>query len=889
MPPDTGIAPERPHALPAVEVAAALKVAPARGLDSAEVRRRLSTIGPNRLRAPQRRPTWRVLRAQFESLMVLLLAAAAGISLAFGQITEAMAIIVVLVVNAAIGFFTELKAVRSIEALRKIGQQQTNVRRDGRVRRIAAESLVPGDIVLFEAGDMITADLRLLETAGVASDESLLTGESVPVGKGSGAVAVDALLGDRTGMLFKGTSVTRGSGEGIVVATGMASELGRISSLREESEPEQSPLERRLARLSGQLVWVTLALAVATMAAGIAGGRDWALMLQTAIALAVAAVPEGLPVVATLVLARGVWRMARRNALVERLSAVETLGATTVICVDKTGTLTENRMTVSRLAVSDGEIDLSDGSHMLVGDDAARWALEIMVLCNNASLEDAAHTGDAGHAVGDPMEIALLRAARTAGIERDKLLNEWPEVREIAFSDDVKMMATLHRRDGGVFVAIKGAPESVIARADRVRRGSELLPLDAAARQAWLTRNEKLAGQGLRVLALAEDSHAIAPDRPLDDLVLIGLVGLIDPPRPDVPDALKACREAGVRVVMMTGDQVATAREIARRIGFGDAPRAMDGKALAVAVEEPGGADGLADIEVFARVTPDQKLGLVRLYQKAGEIVAMTGDGVNDAPALHQADIGIAMGMRGSDVAREAADIVLVDDAFSSIVAAVRHGRIIFDNLRKFCVYLLSCNLSEILVVSLAMLGGLPLPLLPLQILYLNLVTDVFPALALGMCGSSDNVMLRRPRDPRAPILGRRQWLAIVGHGLTITAATLGAFMVAQDLLDADARTALTVSFLTLALAQVWHVFNMRDAEDRLLVNEVVFNPWIWLAIAVCIGLVAAAVAAPQLSEILHLTLPSPAVASVAVAASVIPLIVGQAALSIFRRMRSGS
>ena len=882
----SGTLPENPHALDTREVAAILGVDPAAGLSRAEARRRLAAVGENLLRAPRRTPAWQILRAQFTSLMVALLSVAAAVALAFGQFTEAAAIIVVLLVNAAIGFVTELKAVRSIEALRRLGQQQTHVRRGGRIRRIGAEKLVPGDIVVIEAGETITADLRLTATAGLASDESLLTGESAPVAKGVDAVPAEAGLSERTVMLFKGAAVTRGSGEGIVVATGMASELGKISHLIEEAGPEQSPLERRLARLSGQLVWVTLALALATTLSGIAAGRDWALMVQTGIALAVAAVPEGLPVVATLALARGVWRMAQRNALVEHLSAVETLGATTVICVDKTGTLTENRMAVSRLATDNCDIDLATTPAPGDLDVAARRALEIMALCSNAELDDPNAVEEGGHVHGDPMEVALLQAARSAGIERRAALAAWPEEHEVAFRDDTKMMATLHRRDGAVFVAVKGAPEAVIARADRVRQGEAIVPFDDAGRADWLARNDTLAGSGLRVLAIAEDSHDVAPEHPLDNLVLVALVGLIDPPRQDVSAALRACREAGVRVVMLTGDQVATAREIARRIGFGENPAAMDGPSLAAAsaaAERHGEVEG---VTVFARVTPLQKLDLVRLYQESGEIVAMTGDGVNDAPALQQADIGIAMGARGSDVAREAADIVLVDDAFASIVAAVRHGRIIFDNLRKFCVYLLSCNLSELLVVSLAMLAGLPLPLLPLQILFLNLVTDVFPALALGLCGSSDNVMQRRPRDPREAILGTRQWLAIVSHGLMITASTLLAFVVAYEVLEADRSTALTVSFLTLALAQLWHVFNMRDAGDRLVKNEVTRNHWVWLAVLLCLGLTGAAIAVSPLAAILQLTMPSPAAALLVLVASLLPLAVGQSVLFLIRQHR---
>ena len=864
-----------------------------RGLDAGEVARRVERFGPNMLREAQRRSGWQVLVAQFRSLLVALLAVAALLSALFGQWVEALAVVVVLVLNAAIGFMTELRAVRSMEALRSLGRVHATVRRDGGLDTVEADALVPGDIVLVEGGDVVTADVRLLQASKLQANESMLTGESLPAGKRAEPVAEDAPLAERACMLYKGTSISRGSGEGVVVATGMQTELGRISQLVAEAEDETTPLERRLDLLGQRLVWVTLGVAVVIALTGLIAGKPWLLILETAIALAVATVPEGLPIIATITLARGMRRMAERNALVNRLSAVETLGATSVIFSDKTGTLTENRMAVAGLWLAEGRARPSEQEDGFTLDGAPadlerlphlREALEVAALCNNASLG-----GGSGQGVGDPLEVALLVAAASVGVTRDALLRDQPEVREVAFDPDTKMMGTLHEAAPGgararYRVAVKGAPESVLEACTRVAHAGGERTLDPDERATWEERNRELARSGLRVLTLAGRSEDREDAELYRDLTLLALVGLEDPPRQDVRSAIDGCRRAGIRVVMVTGDQAVTAASIGEAVGLTDGrPKVLAGRDM---VRLLGGArtiagtaddDALFDADILARVSPEQKLELIRRYQERGAIVAMTGDGVNDAPALKKADIGVAMGLRGTEVAREAADMVLKDDAFGTIVEAVKQGRIIFDNIRAFVLYLLSCNLSEILVIGAASALGAPLPLLPLQILFLNLVTDVFPALALGAGDGAPDILARPPRDPAEPVLAARHWRSVSGYALLITVAVLGAFALALGSLGLSRTEAVTVSFLTLAFAQLWHVFDMREPGSPLLVNEITRNPWVWGALALCTALLLVAVALPGARDVLQIAwLDAPSWALVATA-SLAPTLVGQA------------
>ncbi len=908
-------------------------VDPALGLGPDAVEASGRRFGANVLDVGRRRSAVAVLVAQFKSVLVALLAVAAGLSAYFGQVPEAVAVLVVLVLNALIGFVTELRAVRSVEALKRLGTAHARVRRAGRLQTVPAEDLVPGDILLVEGGDVVSADARVLKGSRLEADESSLTGESVPVPKEPAAVAVSAPLPERSSMLYKGTAVTRGGGEAVVVATGMVTELGRISRLvaaaRAPGSDGGTPLERRLDGLAHRLVWLTLAVAALVTLTGLGSGKEWLVLLETAIALAVATVPEGLPIIATLTLAQGVRRMARRNALVNRLAAVETLGATSVIITDKTGTLTENRMAVASVWLPAGEVGFGAGGptgavaaggtdgpgdpHLATGGERRlgeqlRHALAAAALCVTAELpspqgtpeEPQAHDGG----VGDPLELALLRAARAVGLERSELLARHPELRQEAFDPDTRVMATTHRLAGergegdappargaddrpdvsGAWQIVKGAPGAVVAASTTLADGRSS-SLDPAARERWLERNRTLASRGLRVLALAERRSATEVDgavvgtglEGLRDLELIGLVGLVDPPRAEVRGALERCRAAGIRVVMATGDQAATASAVAAAVGLGASGRVVDGSTMAQRLT--AGAAGEAELltaSVFARMAPEQKLELIALHQRAGNVVAMTGDGVNDAPALRQADIGVAMGRAGTDVAREAADMVLLDDAFGTIVAAVREGRIVFENVRAFVLYLLSCNLSEVLVVGLAAVLGYPLPLLPLQILFINLVTDVFPALALGAGRGDPRGLSRPPRPATEALLARRHWGAVVGYGAVLTASTLAAFGAALELLDATASEAVTVAFIALALGQVWHVFNMREPGTPVLRNQLTRNPWVWAATLGCTVLVLVAAALPPLRLVLQLEPLPPTGWLLAAAAGLAPLLVGQ-------------
>ena len=854
------------------------------GLDDSEVERRREEHGPNRLREAKSRPTWRILVDQLASLIVLLLLAAAVAAAVFGRVVEAVAIGAAVAVNTVIGFVMELRATRAMEALQRMGKAQARVRRGGKERTLSAEALVPGDIVLLEAGDVVSADLRLLEANRLQCDEAALTGESVPVTKRTGSLDHDdPPLAERENMAFKGTAVTDGSGLGLVVATGMDTELGHISSLVEEAESSETPLEQRLEQLGRRLIWLTIAIAAVVAAAGLIAGKALLVMLETAIALAIAAVPEGLPVVATLALARGMRKMAKRNAVVKRLSAVETLGTASLIFTDKTGTLTENHMTLARLGLAAGTLTLDqdpDGARFLRDDDTEVGldevtgladALTVGALCNNASLHE---DGSAG----DPTEVALLEGAAAAGLHRSELLERLPEEREVSFDPDLKMMATIHAADGGWRYAVKGAPEAVLGRCVTVRTDDGDTALSDAGREDWQTRSEALAAHGLRVLAIAEKRADSADAEPYAVLTLLALTGLYDPPRPGIDTTIAACQDAGIRVVMGTGDHAATAQAIAAEIGLStpdaeavDASTIKDLEAL-----DEDERERLLASDVFARISPEQKLRLIDLYQDTGWVVGMTGDGVNDAPALKQADIGIAMGQRGTEVARQAADIVLKDDAFETLVHAIEHGRTIFRNIRRFIVYLLSGNLAEIMAVSAAAVVGAPLPLLPLQILYINFVSDVLPALALGLSPSRPGVMDEPPRAKDEPILQRSHWVAIAGYGALIAATVLVAFTLAFLWLDLATGQAVTIGFLTFGLGRLLHVLNMRSADSPVLVNEITRNPMVWVSIAAGVVLLGLAVWVPVAADVLSIQPLPPAGWGLVLGSSVLPLLVVQ-------------
>jgi Ca2+-transporting ATPase len=877
---------ENPWTLSIEETLNKLDVSFKQGLSPSEAKNRKNTFGKNQLRQVKQKSAFKIFIDQFASPIMALLAVAAVLSFAFGQVIEGIAIIAVILLTVAIGYFTELKAIRSMEALRQMSRVTTNVRRDGRVQQVAAQELVPGDIVILDGGDIVTADMRLLEANKLQADESPLTGESVPVSKTTESLEKKTPLAERNNMLYKGTTVTRGSGEAVVVITGMETELGKISTLVEEATEETTPIEKRMGQLAHSLIFVTIGLALVVAVVGIIQSRDIFLMIETAIALAVAAIPEGLAIVTTVALARGVLRMAKRNALVNNLSSVETLGSTNVIFTDKTGTLTENKMSVVKYYTDTDEIHVKNTDTESIfytndkkikpeQDNILAHCIKVGVLCNNASLNE---DNDTVGGIGDPLEVALLDVGARAGMYRTELLKMLPEKKEVAFDPDTKMMATFHEQNDHFYIAIKGAPEQVLENCTQIRNGNTQKLRDND-KEKWNQINEQMAKDGLRVLALASRETESVDDNPYQNMTFLGLVGLHDPPRKDMEKNIHACQAAGINVVMVTGDQPVTAQNVAEQIDLvkeddpdvtlGDDVKKYD----KLSNKE---RNRILDEPIFARVSPEQKLDLISIHQKNNDIVAMTGDGVNDAPALKKADIGIAMGKRGTQVAKEASDMILKDDAFSTIIVAIRFGRVIFKNIRKFIMFLLSGNVGEVLAVATASLFGLPLPLLPLQILFLNLILDVFPALALGVGEGDKNIMKQPPRDPDEPVLAKRHWLSITGYGVVIAAAVIGALLIALYRFNMSQDMAVTVSFLTLAFARLWHVFNMRDSFSNIISNEITKNPFVWGAILLCVVLISAAIFVPFLSTILKTAMPNTQGWIIILVMSLIPLIIGQ-------------
>jgi len=886
------------HSLPRDEVLKRLDTS-RDGLASAEAAHRLERYGPNRLDIKPPTSAWAILVAQFQSVVILLLLAAAVAAWAMSDPLDAAAIGAVLVINAALGFVTEFRARRAMEALRRLEVPRAMVIRDGQRLEISAQELVPGDVIEVESGQSVPADARLLIATDLRTTEALLTGESLSVEKSAErTVDEDTLLADRTSMIYQATAVVSGTARAIVIATGNATEVGHIGRLTSGVVEERTPLEHKLDALGRRLVWVALGVAAVVAMLGLLRGEPWRLVLQTGIALAIAAVPEGLPAVATITLAVGVWRMARRHALVRRLPAVETLGSATVVCADKTGTLTAGEMAVTTIIADDREVGVTGSTYAPEGefrsagrvispadDPVLTEVLRIGALANRA---DVVAENGRWQAIGDPTEAALLVAARKAGLERDELREESPEEGQIPFSSERQWMATFHRATSGVLCAyVKGAPRRIIERSVRELTAGGERPLDDAGRARLSERNRELAARGLRVLALARGDARAVEQRALGELTFVGFVGITDPPAPGVRETIRQLRESGIRTVMITGDQRLTAEAVARQLGLIEAGEgAMDGRELAT-LDERALAARLERTGVFNRVSPADKLRIVDALQQQHEIVAMLGDGVNDAAALKKADIGVAMGMRGTDIAKEAADVVLADDRFPTIAAAVEEGRVIFDNIRKFVFYLFSCNLAEVLVLLIAGIAGLPRPLLPLQILWLNLVTDTFPALSLAVEPAEPDVMARPPRDPEKAILSRRFLGSIAFYAFLIAAATLAAFVVALG--QGDAARAGTVAFVTLALAQAFHLGNARSATDVLGPRRILANPWALGAVALVIGLQILAIYAPGLARVLRVMPLTAAEWALVLPAAAVPAVVGQAIRFVRTRRREAS
>ena len=796
------------HSMPADAVLAALAVSD-RGLSADEASRRLARDGPNVLRRAPRTSALAMVAGQLRSPVVALLLVAVALTAATGEWLDAAAIAAVLVLNATIGVAIELRARRALESLLALEVPHAVALRDGHPVELAARELVVGDVVIVDAGRRVPADARLIESAELETAEAILTGESTPVPKDAHATThLDTPLAERATMLYQATSVTRGRARAVVVATGMATEVGRIGTLTAGVAIAATPLERRLASLARLLAGFAIAAAFLVALAAWLGGAPLVGIVPLGIAVAVAAIPEGLPAISTIALAVGVRRMAKRNAVVRRLPTVETLGSTTVICTDKTGTLTGGAMRATSIWIAGQELDESALARLAPTDvahdrDPLSVALRIVALANRAHLESA---DDAG-GVGDPTELALLALARTHGAEPSLLRAACPEVAEIPFSSERMLMATIHRVSGnGLVVFAKGAPARILERCERVLMHHGESALTDSSRAALAGQAESMAERGLRVLALATGPADSADERALHGLVFAGFVGLSDPPAPGVSSALEALREAGIRVVMLTGDHRRTAEAVGRRLGIvDDARQVVDGPAIDRADDTALDAR-LGELAGVSRVSPATKLRVVRALQRRGDVVAMLGDGVNDAAALRQADVGVAMGGRGSDLAKEVAGIVLADDRFETIVAATEEGRRIGANIRRAVFYLAACNLAELLVVLTAAAMRRPVPLTPLQILWLNLLTDTLPALSLAVGPAEPRLMHEPPRAPGSPILSRRAVGLAAGYAIAMTLGALLAFelMLRQGSL-AGARTA---AFFALALTQIAQLAN---------------------------------------------------------------------------------
>ncbi len=824
------------HSMPLQEVMSRLRTDALAGLDEARAHSRLASTGPNALATAERPTLFSIFASQFRDFMILVLVGATIVAALLGERIDALAIIAILFLNAALGTYQEYRAEMALESLKALSAPVAKVIRGSCIHRIPAEEVVPGDIALIEAGDRVPADARLLEAVALEVDESVLTGEALAVAKNPLDVLESSVgLGDRVNMVYLGTVITRGRGKAIVVATGMDTQMGMIASMLSESGPDATPLQKRLGHLGRYLVVLCGIVCLAVALLGLIRGEDPTVMLLTGVSLAVAAIPEGLPAVVTVALALGVQRMVRGNAIVRRLPAVETLGCATAICSDKTGTLTQNRMVVTEV-YSGGTLYAlgGKGSGPQPGLDRVLLA---GALCNNAEVRRPGLMGlGRGNTEGDPTEVALLVAAMAQGVY-PRLTHGYRRLAEIPFESERRMMTVLVKSGLERLLLVKGAPEAITARSSALAWG----PLNGPDRSEVLKVATEMAARGLRVLALAErravESVEGEPER---DLEMLGLVGISDPPRPEAILAVKECRNAGIMTVMVTGDHRGTAMAVASKMGIlrkGD--KCLTGAEI----------DGLSDaglrrrareISVYARVSPAHKMRIVKALRSQGHVVAMTGDGVNDAPAVKEADIGIAMGISGTDVTREAADMVLADDNFATIAAAVREGRAIYDNIRKFVRYLLACNIGEVLTMLLAVATGLPLPLTPLQILWVNLVTDGMPAVALGLEPPGEDVMERPPRPPAEGLFARGLGIKIVSRGILIGATTLGVFAWRLGA-SASLAEARTWAFAVLVACQLWHVFDCRSETSGLLGVPLAKNPFLLVSVALS-GLMLAAV-----------------------------------------------
>ena len=826
------------------------------GLTAAEAVQRLAEHGPNELQAAHRISPWTLLFEQFKNVLIVILLVATALSAFLGHGVEAIAIAVIVLFAVLLGFVQEYRAERAIEALRQMAAPTATVLHDGDEIEVPARDLVPGDVILLRAGDKVPADARLIESINLQIEEAALTGESVPVEKHAAPLSDgDLAVADRKNLAYAGTAATYGRGRAVVVATGMNTEFGKIAQMLQTVETGKTPLQENLDKVGHMLARAAFVIVAIIVALGLLRGQPFIEMLIFGIALAVAVVPEALPAVVTISLALGVQRMVKRNALMRRLPAVETLGSTSVICSDKTGTLTKDEMTGRKIFVAGQVLNVSGAGYEPHGQfsrngSTTEPSTALKLLLRGAALASDAHivrseADGRWHVKGDPTEGALVVAAAKAGLHKADLDTQFPRVNEIPFTSETKRMTTLHTGPEGVVAYSKGAPEIILDSCARQLTAEGETALDAASREAVLETARQMASEALRVLAVASKSGATIENAE-HEMTFLGLVGMIDPPRPEAKAAIQTCEQAGIKAVMITGDHPLTAQAVARELGLLKAGRVVTGAELE-AMSEAEFEREVENIEVYARVSPAHKLRVVTALQKNGHIVAMTGDGVNDAPALKKADIGIAMGITGTDVTKEAAAMTLTDDNFASIVAAVEEGRGIFGNIKKYLMYLLSSNIGEIGLMAGATLLGLPLPLSAVQILYVNLATDGLPALALAVDPPERDLMRRKPRNPRTGIFTRPVITLMVVGGFWSAAVNLGLFAWALNS-GRSIEEAMTMTFVSLVLIQFFKAYNFRSDRLSVLVRPFA-NKWLNMAIVWELVLLVVIVYVPFLHE----------------------------------------
>lgn len=884
------------------ESARDLKTDLLQGLSGQEAKKRLEENGHNRLRGAEKRTLLQLFAEQFKDFLVIILIVAAIISMVVGivqgeGIFDSLVIIAIVIVNAIIGVNQETKANNALKALKEMSSPQAKVIRNGDIVRVPSDELVTGDVVILDAGDYIPADIRLAESFNLKIDEAALTGESVPVEKNCESILPDdAPLGDRINSAFMGTVITYGRGKGIVSATGMETQMGNIAAMLNESEEETTPLQKKLDSLGKVLGIVCIAVCAIIFVLGLLQGDELMEIFMVSVSLAVAAIPEGLTVVVTVILALGMQQMVKSHAIIKKLSAVETLGSTTVICSDKTGTLTQNKMTVVKVFDHEKAYDVTGTGYSREGsvtvEEGGRLSSNITELIKGAVLcNDAVYDIEKSQIIGDPTEGAMLVLGEKIGLSKDRLNEEYRRIQEIPFDSDRKLMSTFHEKDGELTIYTKGAPDEILKRCTHIYKDGVVSEITEADRRKILEANSSFAKSALRVLGVASKAVETLDDFDSQEnsLTYLGLMCMIDPPREEVKPAVEECRKAGIRVKMITGDHKITASAIAGDLGImSPGEEALEGAEIQLLSDEEL-REKVKTVNVFARVSPEHKVRLVSACKANGEIVAMTGDGVNDAPSLKRADIGVAMGITGTDVSKEAADMILTDDNFVSIVHAVEEGRTIYNNIRKVVGYLLSCNIGEILLIFLAMLFNLPMPLMPIHLLSINLITDAFPAFALGLEEREPGIMDQKPRDPNESIIDKKMRVAVAMQSLFLGIGALTAFYIGHISyrgVEGGETIARTMCFVALILGELFRAYSNRSEKRSIFGIRLLSNSFLNKCVIASFAFLVVVVYVPFLNTIFSTAPLTLTQLSEAIGFAVVPTLGGELAKLITKRMK---